>query len=201
MEVIVLFLAQSISYLDFLEYISPITDILLLIVTVVSVVYAYKAYKHQKERSKKEAACQLAKYYANNIICKFSDVVGILDETGVGKIVKETFPLRIIEKFDKEEMQQLLKDAGRTSEDLKFDKIDPAIILRRKLASTYSVSERDIITKGYIKKDNDGKEIIVDGIYLVHGFFQEIVDLLNELEWFAVTAPGICRSAALRCCR
>lgn len=53
------------------EWVSAIANILLLLLTAASVFYAYQAYKHQKERSKKEAACELAKYYATTCICYY----------------------------------------------------------------------------------------------------------------------------------
>ena len=97
-------LTNTVNWSSAPEWISAIVNILLLILTAASVLYAYKAYNHQKERSKKEAACELAKYYATNVIDKYADISVVFETAGITEMIRKAFPLRKLEEFDKEEL-------------------------------------------------------------------------------------------------
>ena len=127
-------LTNTVNWSSAPEWISAIVNILLLILTAASVLYAYKAYNHQKERSKKEAACELAKYYATNVIDKYADITTVFDAAGITEVIRKVFPFRELKEFDKEELLKLLEKAGMSIQDLesKLDNIDPKATLERR---------------------------------------------------------------------
>ena len=170
------------------EWISAIVNVLLLILTAASVFYAYKAYNHQKERSKKEAACELAKYYAKNIIDKYADISVVFETAGITEMIRKAFPLRKLEEFDKEELLRFLEKAGISIQDLesKLNNIDPMAIFRARVSRACSEEERDRAFNSYTKLDEQGKLQIVNGQFLQSDFDNEVYGLLNELEWFAM---------------
>ena len=138
-------LTNTVNWSSAPEWISAIVNILLLILTAASVLYAYKAYNHQKERSKKEAACELAKYYATNVIDKYADITTVFDAAGITEVIRKVFPFRELKEFDKEELLKLLEKAGMSIQDLesKLDNIDPKAIFRAKVSRACSEEERD----------------------------------------------------------
>lgn len=170
------------------EWISAICNVLLLGLTAVSVRYAYKAYVHQKERSKKEAACDLARYYASNVIDKYADITNVFDSAGITELVRNTFPLRDVQEFDKAELIQFLDNAQMSFKDFKekLRSIDPSAIFSAKVSRACTEEERGRAFLSYTKIADDGKMEIVNGAFLRADFEQEISGLLNELEWFAM---------------
>lgn len=180
--------AQVTSFTINPEWVSAICNVLLLVLTGVSVYYAFQAYRHQKERSKKEAACDLAKYYASNVIDKYADITGVFDSAGITELVRNTFQLRDIQDFDKAELVRFLSNAKMSIEDFdkKLTSIDPATILNAKVSRACSEEERGRAFRSYTKVGEDGKIQIINGAFLRTDFEQEISGLLNELEWFAM---------------
>lgn len=157
-------------------------------VAIISAWYAYRAYSHQKDRSKKAAACDLAKYYASSIIDKYADIVQVYGAAGITDLVKSVFSFRELQEFDKEELLTLLKKSGTSFDDFqkKITRIDPGHILSTKLYRTCSVEERGKTYNGYTEQDETGKVQVINGSFLQADFDQEISGLLNELEWFAM---------------
>ena len=170
------------------DAVSTIVDILMLLLTVGSVICAFRAYKHQKDRSKKEAACNLAKYYASSIIDKYADVTTVFNVAGVTEILRGAFEIRDLQDFDKEELERLLKNSKINVDEFgkKLREIDPAVILKAKMYRACSADERGRTFENYTKVDKGGKIEIINGIYLQQEFTQEVFALLNELEWFAM---------------
>lgn len=170
------------------EWISAACNVLLLILTAVSVYYAFRAYKHQKERSKKEAACNLAKYYAENIINKYSDVSNIFSAAGITETVRSVFELRDLKEFDKAELEALLKKSNMTVDDFKkkLDSIDPKIILNTRMKTAGSIEERGRTYDSFATVDENGEIKVINEAFLKGDFQKEICALLNELEWFTM---------------
>lgn len=161
------------------EWVSAVCNILLLVVTAVSVYFAFRAYIHQKERGKKGAACDLAKYYACNVIDKYADITGVFGISGITELVRKTFPLRDIKEFDKAELVRFLDDVQMSIEDFdnKLTSIDPSAIFKAKVSRVCSEEERDRAFQSYTKFDDDGKMQIVNGAFLRSDFEQEISGL------------------------
>ena len=170
------------------EWVSAMCNILLLILTAISVYYAFRAYRHQKNRSKKQAACDLAKYYANNIIDKYSDVANVFDSCGIISSIREIFDLRELQDFDRTELEELLRKGNMTVDEFedKLKNIDPMAILNARMSGAGSAEERGKTYNSYTKVGDDGKVQVINGIFLKVDFDQEISGLLNELEWFAM---------------
>ena len=185
-------LPQTSAPLDWIssvpDWISAICNLLMLFVTLVSVYYAYRAYQHQKDRSKKEIACTLAKYYASNIIDKYGDIEYIFNQSGIFEIIRNKLPLGKLQEFDKDELISLLGANGMTLEEFenKLNNIDPKSILGARMSRACSPEERQTIFTSYTKLGEDGKAEVVNGLYLQVDFELEISGLLNELEWFAM---------------
>lgn len=169
------------------EKTSAICNVLMLLVTIISVYYAYRAYQHQKKRSQKEAACNLAKYYAKEIIRKYSDITYVYTKSGIADAIKKTLDLRELNNFDRAEIQKLLeaKDCTMAFFVSKIKNIDPAIILDARIVAASTPEERETYRK-LRTKDANGNLQIVNKDFLYEGFRREIRDLLNELEWFAM---------------
>lgn len=181
--------AQPVNKLSAIpEWVSAGCNVLMLILTTVSVYYAFRAYRHQKDRSKKEAACNLAKYYANNIIDKYADIASVFNAAGLAEIVRKALPLRDLREFDKSELEQFLNRCGMTTKDFmdKLRSIDPSIVLNTRMSAACSPEERRKTYDSYTKLGDDGKPEVINGVFLLLDFEQEISGLLNELEWFAM---------------
>lgn len=170
------------------DWISAVAEVLMLVLTTFSVCCAFRAYIHQKERSKKEAACKLAQHYASNVVEKYSRISGVFTESGLFDEIKQVADLRSLNNFDKEELDAQLEARNINLEDLekKMIEINPSAILQCRIDGAHSVMERSIIMEGYTKTDEDGKRQIINTSYLQNDFLQDIGDLLNELEWFAM---------------
>lgn len=170
------------------ESFSALCDVLMLIVTIISVVYAYRAYQHQKDRCKKETACNLAKYYASNIIDKYGDIEYVFNTSGISKIIRDIFPLNKLQEFDKDELDRLFQEASLPVKDFeeKLHNIDPMSILGAQMSRACTPEERTNMITSYTKLDDDGKPKVVNELYLRVDFEREISGLLNELEWFAM---------------
>ena len=170
------------------NWVSAVCNVLLLTVTCISVYYAYCAYQHQKDRSRKEAACNLAKYYANNIIDKYTDITIVFETAGIMEIIRNTFPLDALNDFDKEELESLLKRKDTTVADFeaKLRNLNPMSVLNARMSRACSPEDRNMTFTSYTKVGEDGKTELINGTYLLMDFEQEVSGLLNELEWFAM---------------
>lgn len=163
---------------------------LLLLVTIISVICAFKAYKHQKNRARKEAACDLARYYSENIIKRHSFVSTILKQSSLSAKVNELFPYDKLDNFDKDEASYFIDQHCQSYGDVynDFHNIDPQIILNTKLSYASSFSERKDIINEHFKYDEEKEEkILIGGLLLQQDFFDKLVDFLNDLEWFSMS--------------
>lgn len=170
------------------EWISAVSSFALLLLTGFSVFYAYKAYKHQKDRSKKEAACSLAKYYANNIIDKYADINYTFDSAGITELISSLFSIKDINTFEKDELVRLLSKKGKTIDEItpKIMFVDAQHILNTRMLNSCSTEDRDNTFHNHVLKDEEGKNHIINGAFLQADFSREIDSLLNDLEWFAM---------------
>lgn len=170
------------------DLVSTVVDILMLLLTGGSVFCAFIAYKHQKDRNKKEAACNLAKDYANSIIAKYAVINSVFAGSGLVEMIRNSLSLRELNDFDREELDKLFKkhNVDKASFEQKIRNIDPIVILRARMYRACSAEEREHTFACYASQDDDGKPKVINGQYLQNDFSQEIADLLNELEWFAM---------------
>lgn len=174
---------------DTISVASFMVEFVTLLVAIVSAVYAYRAYMHQKERSKKAAACDLAKYYAEVILEKHSLIANIFAFSGLGDYIKNTICLNDISTFNRKEIEGILKQKGISPEEFykKMNSIDPLVILNCRLARTYSNQERDAALKDMIFKDPEtGTRKLKNATYILNDFYQEMANLMNQLEWFSM---------------
>lgn len=170
------------------EIIAIVIDSALLLITVISAIIALFAYRHQKKRRKKEEACNLAKFYSKNIICKYSLITRVLERSGITARIRECFDMNKIADFSYEELSALLSGANVEDFISEIKNIEPGIILSVRVAAATSPLEREILMDSYIKENSEtGEKEIVQGSYLQQDFFQDVSDLLNELEWFSMT--------------
>lgn len=175
------------------DIIQAIFNLALLIITGVSVYYAFQAYFHQKERAKKEAACDLARYYAHDIIQRYDFVSYTFNRSKKEERIKELFPYDRLKEFNYKEMTSILLEQGHDPAQilLELDQIDPRILYQGIIRNASSVEERHSLSDEYTKvtKDASGKQVveIVHQDMLWLAFNNEIVMLLNDLEWFAMS--------------
>lgn len=173
------------------EYVSVICLVLTLLVAAFSALYAKKSYVKHEARSKKEAACNLAKMYADEFLPKFQYVSTVMSNAGLLTYVKTTFPLDELEHFDEQEMNAILEkyENLRTDADKKHNEVDPTIIY----VSAQFLFE-DIIDSEIIKCTNNPQAQNIPQLnqtqkrVLRTRFNLEISRLLNWLEWFSLNA-------------
>lgn len=170
------------------DWTSATVDVLLLIVTVLSVACAFFAYGHQKARNKKDTACNLAKHYADSIINKYADIVNVFVETGISSEIKDLVNIADLKYFNADELKTLTKDNAQRAKALfeKTKSIDPEVILAVRMNNVCSPMERDGMFQYYVVHDEEGNRSVRNGRYLQLEFSEEIANLLNELEWFAM---------------
>lgn len=168
-------------------------NFILLIVTAVSVYFAFRAYHHQKERAKKDAACELARYYAHDIIQRYDFVSYTFQHSKKEERIKELFPYDRLKEFDYKEMTNILAEQGLDPMETlrELNRIDPQVIYQGMIRNAHSVEERHSLSDEYIKitKDPSGKPVteIVHQDMLMFAFTNEVTMLLNDLEWFSMS--------------
>ncbi len=140
--------------------------------------------RQRERRAKKEAALELARYYAQNIVVKVSFITNVLsrayDNNNVKKLREEVFDDLKIEKFTNKALKKLQKEPqfNRFSSFLKNDvyNIPTDILLNQFECYGYT----DIPEKGG-KKDDEYQRIL-------NLKFRGIVSqTLNELEHFSMS--------------
>lgn len=170
-----------------------VLNLVLLIITGVSVYYAFQAYFHQKERAKKDAACDLARYYAHDIIQRYDLVCYTFNSSKKEKRIKELFPYDCLKEFSYKEMENILTEQGHDPIQIvqELDWIDPVIIYQGIVQYASNIEERHAISDECIKtkEDSSGKSTveIIHPERLILTFHHEVVMLLNDLEWFAMS--------------
>ncbi|MBP3704785.1 MAG: hypothetical protein J6I98_04540 [Clostridia bacterium] len=161
----------------------------MLFLTVVSVICAIIAYKHQKKRARKESACKLAQYYAENVIKKYSYVSSVFKICKTLEYINKTVELDQIRNFDNEEFEMILKDKEINPKEFmkKANEFDPFVILNCRIAQIDLISDRSKIYSEFIEKDEkDDTLILKNASFLINDFAQDITNLLNSLEWFSM---------------
>lgn len=165
----------------------------LLIVTIVSVICAFRAYHHQKDRAKKDAACDLAKYYSEHIIHRYGFVNYVFTTSGLSNKIKNWFPYDTIRNLDRNELEATLdkNEVNFQSVETELMMIDPFTIYQSKIQYARTVEERHSLSDEYIVhiKADDGSERtgIAHERILQLEFNHEVTMLLNDLEWFAMS--------------
>lgn len=174
------------------SFAQTIINAILLIVTLISVICAFGAYRHQKLRSKKDAACSLAKYYANNIIPRINYIVGVFASSGFDEKVHKAFPLEVIKEFNYNEAVTIAKEEKEVLQlATELLNMDPRAIYSEKIRTAKTVDERHTLAKEYTvwKKDESGTKSTVSIIHtdiLQDELMTTVQDLLNDLEWFSM---------------
>jgi len=163
---------------------------LFLLATIISVACAFKAYNHQKNRSRKEAACDLAKFYAENIILRNSFVTDVLQFSKLEEKTKHYFPYDELVEFTRDEMISLFKEQNISYEEIEtaFSHPDPQSILNVMLLHSDSSREREELLRvygGLINEEAGNNQL--KGLFLQHEFFDRMCDYLNDMEWFSMS--------------
>jgi len=177
-----------------------ISGIITSVVTAFSVIILYFTYRHNKRREYKQKACDLAKYYADNFINKITYICIILASNRSDELLSNCFKPEDIYRFDYEELKELEKKHGIKDSTIfnSINTIQPEVIFKAKIRTGKSAKENNDIYDFYSKKleaetaagiQNQSKltsSFAINSSALVEGFHKEIIDLLNELEWFSM---------------
>lgn len=178
-----------IDFSDILTIINACISGLLLLVTIISVVCAFKAYYHQKERAKKDAACQLARVYADEVLPQYQIVVGVLTKSELLDFIKRVFPMDNLCSFNFQEMMSFSMAAEINRNELisKMETFNPLDILDVLTGSTSSVVDRNVLNAEYSIINEETRERIPrNPLFLQDQFMDTISHLLNTLEWFSM---------------
>ena len=181
--------SQVVITADRVDFSLLIVEIIMLLTAAATAIYAYKAYNHQKCRSKKQAACELAKYYAEVIIEKYTAICNVFVMSGYRDYLCKIVCFDEINDFDKQELDNLLLQKNIDSKEF-FDKshhFDPLVIFACRMARVYSVEDRRAAIEGTIVLDEENEKAIVRTAPYIHNdFMQDVTSLLNDLEWFSM---------------
>lgn len=178
------------SVSDKIAFVNCTFTCLFLLATIISVICAFKAYKHQKDRARKEAACSLARYYAENIIIRHSFVLLVMQCAEVDSKAKKLFPYDELSLFSRAELLTFLERKGMTYEQAEdvFTNLDPQAILNAKFSFSISVEEkRNMIQEYFITDQETGEKHIAFAQTLQNEFLDKVWDFLNDLEWFSMS--------------
>lgn len=174
-----------------LDCIESICIVLTFLVAIVSAIYAIKSYNKQQARAKKEAACDLAKKYADEFIPRFQYVTNVMAWVGLLDFGKKAFPLDDIAHFDEDEMNKILekRKIKRAEADFFYTAIDAKAIYESALYNCSAMIDTEIL-KGSANFSSD--EVFQlnknQENFLRSSFNSEITTLLNWLEWFSMKA-------------
>lgn len=160
----------------------------LLLLTFASVVCAFIAYYHQKNRAKKDAACKLARVYADEVLPKCEVVNYVMRANKLDDFIKETFPITAARKFSYAEFERLAATSDVRVEEIKekFDKLDEKSIFTI-LYVKANPTERKTLIREYVHFDDKLGSGALDADGMLRLEFGRIMqDLLNLLEWFAM---------------
>lgn len=191
-----LFLAQSASWPR-----SDVLNAILLGVTVLSVACAFLAYRHQRLRTKKEAACTLAQYYADTILREYSYISNAYRASGLDEKIRAWFPLGSIHAFSSSEFSNTLRRAQvdaktvtRAIEQPELKTLHLARLLCRTDAQAYTEPIREYAE---LSRASDAEQQLATTL-LQNEFAQDINRLLNHIEYFAMNLRyGIADEALL----
>lgn len=170
----------------FSEIPASLFDFGTMLVAAVSAICAFLAYKTQRARAKKASACELAKYYADNIINRSAYIGSVYSNCKYTEQVKSTFPLDKISSFTRHEMEELLKQSEISEDEMHkaaFN-VDPCIIGASKTIYCGINNVFDFLKIDLDPKD-DG-EVSGSGLLLQAEFHTSLNTQLNELEWFSM---------------
>ena len=180
-------LADTIQESFIISAANLIVDFALLFVTVLSVGCAFFAYFRQKNRGKKDAACRLAKYYADDILEQYSFIASVYRKAGLDVKIRNAIDFNDLHYFDRTELECILEKKKINYDDFikEIHEIDPVIILQCKSLRTVTerqsavaeLSDRFEKTNSLDEKDERFLRALLD---------QSIVDFLNNLEWFCM---------------
>lgn len=157
--------------------------------TFLSVLFAYREYKHHKIRAQKETSCNLAKYYADSIIKAHAFISNVFTQCGTLEVVNKYFELDAIHNFDIEELKAFQKKADISEEELtkKLVSFDPLVILNCRIARKELLADRERIYREFVTKGEDENTLILKNPqFILNDFKQDIIHLLNDLEWFSM---------------
>ena len=173
----------------FSDHPETIFDCGTMLIAAISAFYAYLAYRHQRGRAAKAAACDLAQYYAHNIVEKYSFIFDVYSSSGYTEMVKRVFPIGKIKMFTLQEVCDFLVDSEINISDImeEMTSISDKSILVHKLRYAKSSADRAQYIEEYSRPEIGGEEGFPDAASLLkEDFFASENSLLNDLEWFSM---------------
>lgn len=195
-------IAATVPAISMYEKITCVTGIILAvcgIFAVVSVFVAYKQYKSQlkekkrdNEYEKKKCACDMAHYFADEIIPLISAIeraIKLSDENSYKKMLS-VFPSDTIKDFDEVEMKGFLiaSQIEQPFIERTLFKVNSKVLFQVKLKVSGNIVDRSAIYDFYsaVLADYD-PECNVKADLLRSDYITSQEKLLNKLEWFSMT--------------
>lgn len=161
--------------------------------TFLSIIGFYISYRYNKNREFKQKACDLAKYYAEEIIPKISYIKNTLAHSDLNSIINKCFNRHFIKDFDIDELEELLKVADIKVDQFqqKVNSIDVQAIFESKVYTSRNDKEYIECCTAYtrqleLKEDELSEHYALNTKALKHNFASTITYSLNELEWFSM---------------
>lgn len=144
------------------------------IFTILSVATFCISYSYNKRKEFKQKACDLAKYYADNIMWKISFLMIVFKEEQLDTYFRECFDISKIYNFDKKELLSLVGGEENYEN------------MRKKIFAVKASSidkARILLGKGLGSNQNEQNQ---NPAVLNIEFFRLVDSLKNELEWFSM---------------
>lgn len=171
---------------------SSVASISMALIAIASAIIAFFSFRDSKKRRKREKAIDLSSFYVSKILRPSVFISNAIRNTDFEKIAKECFGIDKIDSFDVSEVNSLLsnKNSNHSISKLNFlidqipaEKITSAALFEDKITE---ITEKTKIHAKYIKCDTDEDAKNFFGLEIQSEFKQDVVDLLNNIEWFAM---------------
>lgn len=174
-----------------LSYIGTAFQIITNFFVIISVIFVgYQAWMYRRDYNERirsssvEKAANLSKFYADNIIFPYSQLFTYYQKIGVLDIINR-IKLSDMSEFSNDELRKILSSGELAEYDQKFKNVDPSVIIITKFMHK-SIDFTTYIELSSQCKDCNPEDSKIFNHHLINEFETEAVQLLNNLEYFAM---------------
>lgn len=152
----------------------------------------YQFNKHVKDKEKVQKSCELAKYYADQILPQASFILKVFKYEKLDDFFKKLFDINSMHSFDTKELDGFLKSTDHSLISARIKAIKPESILAaqkeclRTEFEMLKLYEQVISAQAAAAKAEDTQRRQIGNIFLIKDLTNKICEFLNDLEWFSM---------------